>query len=197
MQMLFQDPDLLKATRTEVIPRLRTYPTPRAWVPACGTGEDAISLAILLREEGLGRTAIYATDDDCAALLLARAKDRVNLPLSAERYKASGGRSSLSEYFVESECTTSIRPALLSNIHFAQHDLSTDASVNEFQLVLMGPRFLEFPEGIKRRALRIVDESLCRFGCLGVADRELLRHLPEPKAYCEVNWGDRIYKKLR
>lgn len=197
MQMLFQDPDLFRATRTEVIPRLRTYPTPRAWIPACGTGEDAISLAILFREEGLGRAAIYATDADSAALLLARAKDRVDLSLSAERYRASGGRSSLSEYFVEGEGITSIRPALLSSIHFAQHDLSTDASMNEFQLVWLGSAFLDLPEGIKQRALRVVDESLRRFGCLGVADRELLRHLPEPNAYCEVARGDRVYKKLR
>lgn len=197
MQTLFQDPDLLKATRAEVIPRLRTYPTPRAWVPACGTGEDAISLAILLREEGLGRTLIYATDADSAALLLARAKDRVGLSLSPARYRASGGRSSLSEYFVEDEGTTSIRPLLLSKIHFAQHDLSTDASINEFQFVLIGSAFAELPEGVKRRALRVVDESLCRFGCLGVVDRELLRLLPEPDAYCEVTRGDRVYKKLR
>lgn len=197
MQALFQDSELMRAVRTEVVPRLRTYPTARVWVPECGTGEDAISLSILLHEEGLGRALIYATDADPAAVILARASDRVGLSISAGPYEASGGRSSVAEYLMESEGVTAIRPGLLSRVHVAQHDLSTDASFNEFQFVLVGERVASLGDRERRRALRVIDESLCRFGCLAVAREGLAREVPDPGGYADVAPVSRIYKKLR
>ncbi len=52
-----------RAFRARVVPLLRTYAFTRIWVPNCACGEDAYSLAVLLREEGLlDRTMIYGTD---------------------------------------------------------------------------------------------------------------------------------------
>jgi len=54
---------------------LKTFPFVNIWQAGCATGEEAYSLAILLKEEGLyERTRIYATDFNDAALEKARAR---------------------------------------------------------------------------------------------------------------------------
>ena len=50
---MFRDPSYFRSLREQVVPLLRTYPSLKVWVAGCSTGEEAYSLAILLREEGL------------------------------------------------------------------------------------------------------------------------------------------------
>ena len=70
---LFHDPDSFRAFRERIVPLLRTYSFARIWVPNCACGEDAYSLAVLLREEGLlDRTMIYGTDASELAINAAR-----------------------------------------------------------------------------------------------------------------------------
>jgi len=70
---MFRDPSYFRALREQVVPLLRTYPSLKIWVAGCSSGEEAYSLAILLREEGLlSRTLIYATDINPRTLQRAR-----------------------------------------------------------------------------------------------------------------------------
>lgn len=77
----FRDPGAFDALETEVIPRLfagrGADDTVRVWIPGCATGEEAFSIAILLREHlerstAAPRVQIFATDIDEAALATAR-----------------------------------------------------------------------------------------------------------------------------
>lgn len=78
----FRDAEAFEAIRTSVIPLLfesaGASDTIRAWVPGCATGEEAYSLALLLREhmlklEAVPKVQVFATDIDEAALAVARA----------------------------------------------------------------------------------------------------------------------------
>ena len=92
---MFRDPAYFLALREQVMPVLHTYPSLKVWIAGCSTGEEAYSMAILLREEGLlDRTQIYATDINPASLDKAR---QGIFPLDAIRsytanYQRSGGR---------------------------------------------------------------------------------------------------------
>src|SRR6478672_1690787 len=50
---MFRDPSFFLAFRTKVVPLLRNYPSIRIWHVGCATGEEVLSMAILLHEEGL------------------------------------------------------------------------------------------------------------------------------------------------
>jgi len=78
----FRDPDAFNGLETLVIPRLLegrgAADQVRVWVPGCATGEEVISLAILLIEQmdrmrAPPRLTIFATDIDESALAVARA----------------------------------------------------------------------------------------------------------------------------
>jgi two-component system, chemotaxis family, CheB/CheR fusion protein len=77
----FRDPEAFAALEEQVIPRLiaarSASDTIRVWVPGCSTGEEAYSIAILLRErlESLKlnlKVQVFATDIDSRAIDTAR-----------------------------------------------------------------------------------------------------------------------------
>lgn len=66
---MFRDADFYLMLREKVIPILRTYPFIKIWHAGCATGEEAYSMAILLKEADLlDRSTIYATDFNQQAL---------------------------------------------------------------------------------------------------------------------------------
>jgi two-component system CheB/CheR fusion protein len=78
----FRDPDAFAALEKNVVPQLldraeRTGEAVRVWVPGCGSGEEAYSLAILLHQECDRRDRIpdiqvFGTDVDAEAIRHAR-----------------------------------------------------------------------------------------------------------------------------
>ena len=51
---MYRGPGFRRCLREQVVPLLRTHPHARLWSVGCTTGEEVWSMAILLREEGLG-----------------------------------------------------------------------------------------------------------------------------------------------
>jgi two-component system CheB/CheR fusion protein len=77
----FRDKEIFEALETNVIPALfagkKADQTVRLWVPGCATGEEAYSLAMLMREymskvSTLPKVQIFATDIDESAIATAR-----------------------------------------------------------------------------------------------------------------------------
>ena len=60
---MFRDPEFFKYLRQHILPTLGTYPLIRIWIAGCASGEEAYSMAILLKEANLlHKSLIYATD---------------------------------------------------------------------------------------------------------------------------------------
>jgi chemotaxis protein methyltransferase CheR len=166
---LFDEPELWGAIRQRVVPHLRTFPRVNVWLPGCGRGEAAFALAILLYEHGLHRRSrVYATDVCEEALAEARG-GRVEAHIfdgATRDYPAAGGRAALEEYYRVEEGQAVVRPTLGERLVFAQHDLATDASFNEFQLVVCRGTLEELAPAARDRAQAVIAQSLCRFGVL-------------------------------
>jgi chemotaxis protein methyltransferase CheR len=195
---MFGDPTLLLAVRRDVVPFLRTYPSINVWVPGCGTGASAYALAILFREEGLhGRVTIYATDVDEVALLQARRGNYTlaELEEAAPRYREAGGSSSLSEYYEAVGHRAIVRPLLRERVTFLQHDLLTDASFNEFHLIVGGEALRGLTSPRRERALELTHQSLVRLGVLALAPGESLRLHPRKALYQPVDGSARLYRR--
>ncbi len=173
---LFASPDWMQAFRSDVVPRLRTYPRVRIWHAGCGPqAEEAYAMAIVLREEGLlDRTTIYATD--VSDVILERARQGVLADwteTSADHYRRSGGRASLDEYYAREDGRAAARPLLKSNISFAVHSLATDASFNEFHLIVCRGVMAQFGAALRERAHEVLKDSLIRFGFLALEPGDL------------------------
>lgn len=198
---MFRDPAFFRRLRETVLPLLRTYPAIRIWHAGCSSGEEVYSLAILLAEEGLyDRSRIYATD--VHPWLLHRASAGT-LELEAMRrwtasYEAAGGRARLADYYTRQGEWAVLDPGLRRNVMFAQHNLATDASFNEFHLILCRNVMMYFGAPLQRRAQALLDGSLVRFGFLGLGRRETLEpggHAGEG-AYTLLDAREKLYRKV-
>lgn len=168
---LFEQPAFFRALRPALVPLLRSCPVPRIWVAECVAAEEVCALAMLLAEDQLlGRTQIFATAANEALLQEAR-EGRFSLerlPQYAHNYRESGGKSELAAYYGERDGQGVFSEQLRSSVTWAQYSLATDASFNEFQLVLCRHAFADFGAVLRHRALQLFCDSMPLFGILGV-----------------------------
>ena len=197
---MFRDPTFYGALRSQIVPLLRTYPFVRIWNAGCSSGEETYSLAILLLEEGLyDRTRIYATDINEAVLDLARAgsfpADKVGE--YEENYRRSGGTGELARYYVTVGDRVRFLRSLRENIVFAQHNLASDRSFNEFHLIVCRNVLIYFASPLQERVHELFHESLVRLGVLALGHKESVRFTSWEDRYEELNGRERIYRKVR
>jgi len=200
---LFADAALYRELRDVLGPWLRSRPAPRIWVAECTGAEDVYSLAILLHEEHLAdRTQIYATcsDENRLAEAALGTIDTVGLDEGERNYRTAGGNAALREYLCESESRNGRRTAfsaeLGGNITWAQYNLATDASFNEFELILCRGMLPMFGPALRRRTLRLFHDSLARFGFLaadGIGNPEAE---PSIAGYTPVRRELGIYRRI-
>jgi chemotaxis protein methyltransferase CheR len=195
---MFRDPEYFRAMRESVVPLLRTYPSLKIWVAGCSTGEEAYSFAILLREEGLlARTLIYATDINPQALQQAEAGiyDIDRVAGFTANHRASGARSSLSEYYTAAYGRAAFDKSLRKHIVFSDHSLATDSVFAEVQLVSCRNVLIYFDRELQDRAIGLFAEALCRKGFLGIGVKESLRFSAHADAFDERVPREKIYQK--
>lgn len=196
---MYRDPGFFRAFRQQVVPVLRTYPMVRIWHAGCSTGEEVYSMAALLEEEGLyDRCRIYATDMNEEALHKAA---RGRFPLAAmrehtARYLTAGGRRSFSEYYSVHDRQVTFHRRLCRNVVFAQHNLVTDRSFNEFNAILCRNVLIYFSRPLQERVHRLLYESLGRLGFLGLGSKETVQFTPFERSYQAIDPAHKIYRKM-
>ena len=197
---MFREVDLVHAMRDEVVPVLRTYPSVRIWMVGCATGEEVYSLAILLEEEGVLRHArIYATDlnEDTLAVARLGAYPLDRMRSYEEAYRRAGGRLALSDYYTVSGRSARFSRSLQSNVTWARHNLVTDASFNDFHLIVCANVLIYFRPTLQERAHRLFYDSLVRSGYLALGKGESLVFSPGSSRYEQVRNGVSLFRKVR
>ncbi len=197
---MFREAETWRCLREDVVPLLRTYPSVRIWSAGCATGEEVYSLAIVLQEEGLlRRSSIYATDMNEDGLAIARvgAGPTELLRRYEPDYIQSGGRSTLSTFFTTTGRVARLQRELLHNVIWAEHNLVTDASFNEFHLIVCTNVLIYFRPTLQQRAHRLFYESLARSGFLALGRRESTVFAPESSRYQPVREGVSVFRKVR
>ena len=197
---LFRNPHFYAALRLQIFPKLRTYPFIRIWHAGCATGEEVFSTAILLEEAGLyERCRIYATDINAAALAQARMGQvsLVSMKESSGRYEQAGGTRSLATYYSVTGDEAILDPRLRQNIVFAQHNLATDSSFNEFNLICCRNVLIYFNKSLQDRVHALFNRSLAIFGVLALGSKESIQFSSWEHTYEAVDAEQKIYRRVR
>jgi len=195
---MFRDPTFHLAIRERVIPLLRTYPYIRIWNAGCSTGEELYSVAIALHEEGLlERARLYATDmnDDVLARARQGAFPIENMQRYTENYQRAGGTDAFSSYYTTRGGQAHFDPELVRHAVFAQHNLVSDRSFNEFNLIICRNVMIYFGRDLQNRVHALFLESLSRFGILALGRKESLKGTAAEATYEPLDRAERIYKR--
>lgn len=195
---MFRDPSAYRSLRKEVIPYLATHPHIRIWLAGCATGEEVFSIAILLREAGiLHKTLIYATDINPGVLEKARKGifNLAHMKQYSENYIQAGGREDFSKYYTAQYGHAKFDTSLSEKIVFATHNLVSDRSFNEFQLILCRNVLIYFEKDLQDRVFKLFDESLENLGYMMLGSKETLKLSPIRTRYKQVG-KEKIWRKL-
>ena len=195
---MFRDPLFFKSLREKILPQLGTFPLIRIWVAGCSTGEEAYSIAILLKEAGLyHKCLIYGTDINPSVLETARAGifPMHHMKTYSENYMLSGGKKDFSDYYTANYDNARFDKSLQEKLILSTHNLVSDSSFNSFQLIVCRNVLIYFDKELQERVFGLFDASLENLGYLALGSKETLRFSTLSKFYRQM--GDqKIWKKL-
>nr|WP_246246536.1 protein-glutamate O-methyltransferase CheR [Paenibacillus lemnae] len=197
---MFRDPSLFRTFRQKVIPLLRTYPYIRIWHAGCSTGEEVYSMAIMLHEEGLyEKSRIYATDMNSRSLQQAKEGvfDIQRMKQYTKNYLEAGGTRSFSEYYTAKYNSVIFHPFLKKNMIFAEHNLATDRSFNEFNVIFCRNVMIYFNDELRDHVHGLFHESLSHFGILVLGAKESIHFTNVSDSYETLDRVEKVYRKIK
>jgi two-component system CheB/CheR fusion protein len=174
----FRDPEAFEAIKRDVLPKLLSDRTPglpiRVWIPACSTGEEVYSIAILLLEFLGDRVSstpiqIFASDISESSIQKARAgeyPESIARDISPERLNRFFAKTDQGTYKV----SKSIRDTCL----FSRHDITTDPPFAKIDLISCRNLLIYFTQALQKHVIPIFHYALCPTGFLWVGKSETI-----------------------
>ncbi|MEO8712539.1 MAG: protein-glutamate O-methyltransferase CheR [Parafilimonas sp.] len=196
---MFRDPSVFKIIREELLPVLATHPFIRIWHAGCASGEEVYSMAILLEEANLlNKSLIYATDLN--ASIIENIQKGI-FPLSrmqqySENYIASGGKKDFSSFYTAQYGWAKFNQKLKQKMIAATHNLVSDRSFNEFQLIFCRNVLIYFDKILQDKVLKLFDDSLETLGFLVLGSKENLRFSILANTFTQVG-KEKIWRKMQ
>ena len=192
----FRDQETFEVLAAKVIPRLfdgkMADGTVRVWVPGCATGEEAYSLAILLREHmdtlsAQPKVQLFATDIDDSAISTARhgryPKTLVE-GLSADR---------LRRFFHESHAGYSVTKEIRELCTFSVHNVIRDPPFSMMNLVSCRNLLIYMNPELQDRVIPVFHYSLVPGGILLLGGSESVAQ--HPKLFETLDKSARIFQR--
>ncbi|MHC1730151.1 MAG: chemotaxis protein CheB [Syntrophobacteraceae bacterium] len=173
----FRDPKAFEELAGKVIPDIlhsRKDDEPvRVWVPACATGEEAVSIAILFEEAGEGFNRrmplqIFATDLDPEAILRARAceySEAIEADVSIERLK---------RFFIKNGHIYRLKTEIRDRLVFAVQNLAGDPPFSNLDLISCRNVLIYMDTSLQKKVLSLFHYTLNQNGYLMLGTSETI-----------------------
>jgi len=195
----FRDPELFYVLEQRVIPELverssKDNPV-RIWVPACASGEEAYSLAILFHEEFKNKNKplalqIFASDIDEGSLKVARQgiySESITVDLTPERLRYFFTKLTDNRYRVNKE--------LRESIVFASHNLICDAPFSRLDLISCRNFLIYLQPQLQAKVINLFHFSLNTGGYLSLGSSESIGRKEELFETISKKW--RLFKSVK
>ena len=175
----FRDPAVWEALKTLALPPLLESLPPRtslrAWVPACSTGEEAYSLAIVLKEaldalqpEQPVSVQIYATDLDAEAIEAARRG------IYAKKVAADVSTERLARFFIAEPRGYRVTQEIREQVIFAPQNLLSDPPFTKLDILLCRNLLIYFTSEVQKKLVPLFHYSLNPGGILLLGSAETI-----------------------
>ena len=194
----FRDPEAFEVLRTLVVPRLfaeRGSEDPvRIWLPCCATGEEAYSVAMLIREflEYEGRDAkvqLFATDLDESAVARARSG------LYSDDIGPDVGEERLRKFFTRSDGRWQVVKPLREMILFTHHSVIKDPPFSRLDLLVCRNFLIYLDSDMQKRLIALFHMVLKPGGFIFLGAAETVERNSDLFAPVDKKW--KIYRRLQ
>ena len=195
----FRDSEAWRMLEQSVLPQLTQQADPnqtlRIWITACATGEEAYSMAILLRElldqcQPPRKAKIFATDIDQIAL------NKASSGIYPASIVSDLGEERLNRFFIRRDNNSfEVSRSLREMIIFANHNLAKDAAFTHMDLVSCRNVLIYMQPELQNQVLRNLHFALKAKGALFLGESETLGKLEPEFTPLQRKW--KIYQKVR
>ena len=194
----FRDPPAWELMEQQVLPELIESLEPqeqlRVWVPACATGEEAYSLAILIDE------AIQATNKQVSVKMFATDLDSKALEVASqgtynESIKNNITPERLEKYFTCKSGSYQVKRHLREMLIIAPHDLTKNAGFSKMNLISCRNVLIYMQPLLQQQVLRLLHFSLASQGILFLGNAETLGDIETEFIHINQRW--KIFRKHR
>jgi chemotaxis protein methyltransferase CheR len=195
---MFRDPLFYQELKKEVLPVLATYPFIRIWHAGCSTGEEVYSMAIFLKEANLlHKSLLYATDINPEVVKKAASGifPIAHMKQYSENYQLAGGTEEFSRYYTAGYDHVLFSDELKKRMVFSTHNLVSESSFNQFQLVMCRNVLIYFEKDLQGKVFALFYESLDKLGYLALGSKETLKLSPLISKFKQVG-KEKIWRKL-
>lgn len=193
----FREGEAFSALANDLSPRLAAKPPDspiRVWVPACATGEEAYSIAIILCElqDGLDRRSpvqIFATDVNPDAVSFARAG------VYPAGIASDVSPARLDRFFIREADSYRVRRELRDMVVFASHNVLSDPPFTRLDLISCRNLLIYFEGFLQKSVLSLFAYALNPDGLLFLGTSESTGGSDELFEPLDKKWC--IYRRLR
>lgn len=193
----FRDPEAFESLKFEVFPKLLANKPDnyvvRVWVPACATGEEAYSLAMLLHEycqenNKNFKLQIFGTDINEESIQKARMGvflDNIKAEISSER---------LEKYFLKIDGSYLVKKEIRESVIFAIQNITKDAPFTKLDLLSCRNMLIYFGADLQDRLIPVFHYSLKPDGVLFLGSSESLGKFSDAFKVIDKKW--KLFQKL-
>ena len=190
----FRDPEafeVLKKSLSEIVISKPDHGHIRIWVPGCSTGEEAYSVAIVLREcmseakKNLG-VQIFATDIDIHAIEKARAGTFSGIATDVSKER-------LNRFFTVDDNLFHIRKEIREMLIFAPQSLIKDPPFTKLDLITCRNLLIYFNAELQKKLIPIFHYSLDQRGLLFLGSSETISAFVDLFSVVDHKW--KLYRR--
>jgi two-component system CheB/CheR fusion protein len=189
----FRDSDAFEVLKGKAIPLLLKNRMPdntlRIWVPGCSTGEEAYSMAIILREmldevknKSGYKIQIFATDIDKDAI------DKARLGIYPGSISANVPPERLRRFFVKEDGNYRVGKEIREMVIFAPQNVATDPPFTKLDLVSCRNLLIYLTPELQKKLLFLFHYCLKPQGILFLGPSETVGSLTDLFTSLEVKW---------
>lgn len=196
----FRDPAAFEVLKEKVVPEIlknKTIDLPdqnvRIWVPACSTGEEAYSIAIIFKEQVDNikshlQAQIFATDVDKDAVETGRLgiyPSNITVDVSTER---------LNRFFIKDTDTYRIKKEIREMVIFAPQNIINDPPFLRLDLISCRNLLIYLVPESQKKLLLLLHYALNPYGYLFLGSSETIGEFTELYSVFDKKW--KIYKSI-
>jgi two-component system CheB/CheR fusion protein len=192
----FRDKEAFKSFEKKAVPHLlekcRDKQELRAWVCGCSTGEEAYSIAILMREaleknKQYLKVTIFASDIDDNAIDFARGG------IYSETALADVSPERLSRYFLKTRNGYQLKKEIREMVVFAHHNLIKDPPFSKLDLISCRNLLIYIKSDLQKKIIPMFHYSLINDGVLLLGTSESIGENGD--LFTVIDEKNKIFKK--
>lgn len=195
---MFRDTGFWLVMKRELPKLFAQRETVKIWHAGCSTGDEVLTMCILLKELGLLEKAqLHATDLNEDVLNIARNGwvFMRNMDLNQANYKAFGG-DNLNKYYKEVDDKAVFDKSLIANVNFFKRDLVLERSAEKYDMILCRNVLIYFNLDLQDRVVQNFADVLSQGGLLAIGSKETISWCKSAKNYEVISNEEKVYRRV-